>query len=312
MPQESFELTHPRYQLLSIIIPAYNAASTLDQQLEALKAQSYQGQWEIVVVDNCSTDQTVQVVHHYQRQLPHLRLVHAPLKRSRSYARNVGAQAARGQVFLFCDADDIIAADWITTLAQALEAHDFVCGVIEAHTFNPCPPATLYTEKGANHLYLNFLPIALGGNFAISREVFEAVGGFSEEFPRCQDVELSWRLQLRGYAIHHVPTAIIYGRYRTEIWPIWQRTVMAGEADVKLYRLYGGYGMPRSSVGEAMATYKWLIKKAPRFWLMPYCKRASWVRKAGRCWGRLWGSLRYRTLYLAIPIYFVFETAMTL
>jgi glycosyltransferase involved in cell wall biosynthesis len=294
----STALLHPRYQLLSVIIPAYNAADTLGQQLEALKAQIYKGEWEIIVVDNCSTDQTAELVREYQRQLPHLRLVHAPEKRNRSYARNIGVQAARGEVFLFCDADDIIAADWITALAKELEDHDFVCGVIEAQTLNPCPPPTLYSEKGANYSYLNFLPIALGGNFAIFLEAFEAVGGFSEEFPRCQDVELSWRLQLQGYPIQHVPTAVIYGRFKKEIWSIWRRTVMAGEADVKLYRLYATHGMPQSSVREALQTYKWLIKKAPRLWSMPYCKRANWVRKAGRCWGRLWGSLRYRTLYL--------------
>ncbi|HXV43656.1 MAG TPA: glycosyltransferase [Anaerolineae bacterium] len=291
-------LPHPRYQLLSVIIPAYNAASTLEQQLEALKAQTYEGKWEIVVVDNCSTDKTVELVHEYQRQLPHLRLVHAPKKRNRSYARNIGAQAARGEVLLFCDADDVIAADWITALANALEVHDFVCGVVEAQTLNPCPPQTQYSEKGANYSYLNFLPIALGGNFAISREAFEAVDGFSEEFPRCQDVELSWRLQLQGYPIHHEPTAIIHGRYRGEIWPIWQRSVMAGEADVKLYRLYAAHGMPQSSVREALQTYKSLIKKAPRLLFMPHCKRINWMRRAGRSWGRLWGSLRYRALYL--------------
>lgn len=63
--------------MLSVIIPAHNAANTLGEQLEALKAQEYDGNWEIVVVNNGSTDNTVKVIQDYQHLMPHLRLVHA-------------------------------------------------------------------------------------------------------------------------------------------------------------------------------------------------------------------------------------------
>jgi glycosyltransferase involved in cell wall biosynthesis len=291
-------LLHSRYQLLSVIIPAYNAASTLGQQLEALKAQTYQGDWEIIVVDNGSTDDTVELVRRYQAQLPHLHLVHAPEKQGASYARNVGARAARGGAFLFCDADDRANPGWVAALAEALEKHDWVTGAIEVQTLNPNPPQQQYSRKGAGQIYLNFLPFAVSCNFAISRQAFEAAEGFSEAFPRSQDVDFSWRLQLRGYTIHDAPEAVMHYRYRRTLRSIWQQVASVGTAEVNLYRHYASQGMPRSSWGEVWQRYQGVLKGTPRVWWMKPRKQEKWVRLAARSWGRLRGSLRYRTLYL--------------
>jgi glycosyltransferase involved in cell wall biosynthesis len=301
---ETPPFSHPRYQVLSVLIPAYNAASTLGQQLEALKAQTYQGDWEILVVDNGSTDQTAEIVRTYQAFLPHLRLIHAPDKQSTSYARNVGAKAARGGAFLFCDADDMANPEWVANLAKALETYDWVTGAIEVQTLNPNPPPQQYSRKGAQDLYLNYLPFAVSCNFAISRQLFEAVGGFSEEFPRSQDVDFSWRLQLQGYKLHHAPEAVMHYRYRDKLRLIWKQAVSIGIAEVKLFRHYTMHGMPSSSMQEVWQRYKWLLKKAPLVWRLNSHKRERWVRLAARSWGRLIGSLRYRTLYLSLVYLF--------
>jgi len=125
-----------RRQLLSVIMPVYNAAATLDQQLNALNAQVFDGHGEIVAVDNRSTDDSVRVIRQYQQQMPYLRLVQAGEKQGRAYACNVGAQAAKGDVFIFCDADDVVASGWLAALAEALEQHDFVAGTIEVQALN--------------------------------------------------------------------------------------------------------------------------------------------------------------------------------
>ena len=289
----------PRRQTLSVIIPAYNAADTLGEQLDALKAQEYDGDWEIVVVDNGSTDTTVQVVQDYQRLMPNLHLVHAPEKQNVAYARNVGAQAARGDAFLFCDADDVVAPGWLSALAKALEKHDVVVGAVEVQTLNPfVRPRQPYAEVGAKHLAANFLPYVITCNAGVSRQAFESVGGFSEDLPKSADVDLSWRLQLRGYSIHDVPAAVVHYRYRKTLRAIWEQSVLIGEAEVNLYRHFAAYGMPQSSIRKALQSYKWLIKRAPRLGSMKHKERMKWVRRAGGCWGRLRGSLRYRTLYL--------------
>ena len=85
-----------RRQLVSVIIPVHNAAATLGHQLKALKGQEFDGNWEIVAVDNQSTDDSATVIRQYQQQMPQLRFVQATDKQTAAYARNVGARAAKG------------------------------------------------------------------------------------------------------------------------------------------------------------------------------------------------------------------------
>jgi len=279
-------------------MPVYNAAATLGQQLNALNAQVFDGHWEIVAVDNRSTDDSVTVIRQYQQQMPHLRLVQAAGKQSRAYALNVGARAAKGDVSLFCDADDVVAPGWLAAMAEALEQHDFVAGTIEVEALNqskawrPTPP------NWAMKRNLNFLPFAGGALMALSREAFQRDGGFKEEAPVCEDIEISWRLQLQGYTLHPVPDAVIHVRYRETRQAMWEQNVRFGEAHVYLYKLFASRGMPRSSVRETLYKYWGLITRLPDLLRGEEKQRAQLLRKAALCYGRLRGSLRYRTFYL--------------
>lgn len=283
---------------LSVIIPAYNAADTLAAQLDALKAQTYSGDWEIVVVDNGSTDGTAALVREYQRSMPHLRLVHAPEVRGRAYACNVGAQAARGDALAFCDADDVADPGWLSALAEALEEHEVVAGAIEVHKLNQSAPWRPAPFVSATEPVLDFLPYASGTSFALSREAFEAVNGFSVGIPPCEDIDISWRLQLAGYTLHDAPSAVMHCRYRSSLRGLWKQTVTYAEAHVFLYKRFRAYGMPRSSIRQALRRYGWLLRRLPRLHRVSRRGRIKWLRTLALCWGRLRGSLRYRTLYL--------------
>jgi glycosyltransferase involved in cell wall biosynthesis len=299
MGNRSKPASPPRRRLLSVIIPAYNAANTLGEQLDALKAQEYDGDWEIIVVDNGSIDNTAKVVQNYQHLMPHLRLVHAPSRQNRSYSRNIGVLEARGDAFLFCDADDMVSPGWVSALAEALEEHDVVIGPVEMHTLSQvaCQQAH-YHPISYKEPFLDFLPVAMGCNSAISRKAFQAVGGFSEDFVRQQDVDLSWRLQLRGYSIHVAPKALVYYRPRETLWEVWKQAIECGEAHVNLFRHFAAYGMTRSSWRSVLRRYKRLIKRVPHLRRADQSARIKWLREAGYRWGRIRASLRYRILYL--------------
>jgi GT2 family glycosyltransferase len=287
-----------RRQLVSVIMPVYNAAATLDQQLNALKAQVFDGHWEIVAVDNHSTDDSVTVIQQYQQQMPHLRLVQAEEQQTAAYARNVGARAAKGDVFLFCDADDVVAPGWLAALAEALERHDFVASTMEVEALNEGKAWRSNPGNWAMRRNLNFLPFAAGALMALSREAFERVGGFNEKAPIGEDVEISWRLQLQGYPLHPVPDAVVHYRYRETLQAMWKQNVHYGAAHVYLYKQFASYGMPRSSVRGTYYRYRELIIGLPHLLGGEETQKAQVLRKAALCWGRLRNSLRYRTRYL--------------
>jgi len=287
-----------RAVVVSVIIPVYNCATTVGAQLEALGAQASDVPWEIVVVDNGSTDGTQHLIEQYQETIPNLTLVRAPEKRNISHARNVGVANARGEIFLFCDGDDIVAPGWIRAMARALGRYEFVVGRVEVGMLN-----TDVTEKyGSNGMnppdtLLNFLPYAIGCTLGVSRRAFESVGGFSTMCKRCMDVELSWRLQLAGYALHEVPEAEVHYRYRNTAWSIWKSAFNFSQAHTALYKRYSVYGAKRSAIRQVLMRYKNIVYGLPRVANMTLNERIYWAFDVGVSLGRLLGSLRYRTLY---------------
>src|SRR5690349_1945599 len=105
---------------LSIVIAARDAAATLGEQLDALATQVWDGTWEVLVVDNGSTDATCAIVRAAARQWPGLRLVEATDGVGPAYARNVGSRSATGRSLAFCDADDVVAPGWVAAMGGAL------------------------------------------------------------------------------------------------------------------------------------------------------------------------------------------------
>ena len=117
---------------LSVVIPVRDAAAVVPDQLGALRAQRWEGHWEVVVaLDAGSADATADVVGRYADGWPRLRIVDAPPGGGPGSARNVGAAAAAGSALAFCDADDVVAPGWVAAMGDALRHHEFVTGPLE-------------------------------------------------------------------------------------------------------------------------------------------------------------------------------------
>ncbi len=132
----------------------------------------------------------------------------------------------------------------------------------------------------------------------MSRRAFDSVRGFSEVFVRGQDVDFAWRLQLQGYLIEDVPEAVVYYRYRDTFWQNFKQIVEFADAHVLLYKHFACYGMPRSSMKAAGQRYWWLVRKAKCLLGNSPKAKMNWLYQFELSWGRLLGSIRYRTLYL--------------
>jgi len=287
----------PTAPVISVIIPARNCVQTLAAQLDALAAQTYSGDWELLVVDNGSTDGTAALVERYRQRMDKLRLVPALGRQGRCYACNTGAAAARGDVFVFCDADDVAAPTWLAALADEVATHAVVAGAIEVDSLNQGAPQRPKPFNHARQPVLEFLPYAIGANLAIARRAFEQVGGYDESLPIGGDIDFSWRLQLNGFSLHDAPNAVMHYRYRETMQGFWRQIVTYAEIHARFYARFAPHGMPRSSFDVTLLRLRWLVRNLSCLFSSDTQRRSQWIYFAAERWGRLRGSLRYRTWY---------------
>lgn len=286
---------------LSVILPVYNGAGTLDQQLEALAAQEFGRPWELIVADNGSIDESQDIATSWKSRIPSLRLIDASCRRGGAAARNLGAASSSGSHLLFCDQDDVVQPGWLAAMSLALADHDLVAGRNDFEALNR-PPGAAADRDGQRRRrtpsrfdFYGYLPYGLGCNLGVSRRAFDAVDGFDETIMSANDLDLCWRLQLAGYPLHVEPAALVAKRGRPVCGAIWRQHFTYGLDDPKLYRRFRAHGMPRK-LGRAARRYAWLV--AHLHHLRSPSTRPSWIRVAAGQAGRLVGTLRERALYL--------------
>lgn len=282
---------------MSVIIPSRNVADCIHHQLHALAQQRFGGSWEVVVVDNQSTDDTRQAARAFTDRLPSIRVVDAFRRPGLNYTRNVGAAAAEGDVLLYCDADDVVGSGWVSALVESLGRADAAGGALRY--VYPGPPGHEPRSRVTEGLaggHLRFLPFAPGGNCGIRTEVFHQLGGFRED-SRGSDAEFFWRLQLAGFSLVFQPEAVITYVQRTAIRDVARAYFGYGVEDALLYRDFRGEGMPRDGLGRAAKAYAALAVRAPRL-LSSWEGRRALARAAARRAGRVRGSVAARTLFL--------------
>ena len=285
------------HSIVSIVIPVHNGAKFIGEQLESLHKQQYEGEVEIIVVDNLSTDSTIYEVQKYQEKMLNLSLVKAENKPCSAYATNVGVAASKGDVILRIDGDDVAAQGWLANMANALSKYNFVAGGLEVNQLNDSAVYRTAPFTGEKRKFMGFLPYVIGCNMGFSREAFNSVGGFTENFAG-DDVDFSWKLQLQGYSIKDVPDAVMHYRYRDSVSGMWKQTVGYATTHVRLYKKFAQYGMPKSNTRKAFRVYKKLLKAFPTLFYSKKLERERYLRELAAYWGRIKGSIIYHTLYL--------------
>jgi glycosyltransferase involved in cell wall biosynthesis len=276
--------------VISVVIPALNAADTLPQQLRALSLQSNDAEYEVIVADNGSTDGTVQVAAGWSSDLT-VRVIDASSCPGAGAARNLGVRAARGSLLAFTDADDIVLPGWLSTWANLSADASFATGPIVPFWSTDGPPSSSPPASALSTL-LDFLPYALGANLAVRREAFERVGGFPEEFRAGEDVAFSWRLQLAGVRLDFRPTAAVAKRREPSALAQLGASYRYGRSDPFLYREFRRHGLPRRAVGPIFKSYLGIAARTPLIWTRQ--QRYRWCAQLGRRVGRLVGSIRAR------------------
>lgn len=283
---------------LAVVIAARNEAERIDQQLDALEAERWDGEWEVVVVDNASTDDTAEIVAQRAERWARLRLVRADERGDKAYAVNVAVASSDADSFAFTDADDIVAAGWLAAMADGLAAHDFVTGPVELARLNPTwlVGSRGFSAHDATASFEGLFPFARGNNYGLTRAAWDRLGPIPEAIYPVEDMDLSLRARRLGIELHGVPEAVVHYRYRTRAGELWRQGLAYGEGRCRIARDLVNHGEPRPGRLAGIRSWVWLIVNLHRLATGP--GRARWAWVAGNRVGHVRGSIRNRILYL--------------
>jgi glycosyltransferase involved in cell wall biosynthesis len=282
---------------LSVIIPARDVATTLPEQLDALLGQEWNGTWEIVVVDNGSTDATRDIACEYASR-SRVRLVSAEPP-GLSVARNFGIRSARSDAIAICDGDDVVGPRWVSAMGDALrQGADVVTGPLDLNRLNP--PWLANTRGDARRdgpvTFHGTFPMIPGGNVGLQRAVWSSIGGFDETVVGMEDAEFSLRLWLAGVDVRWICDALVHYRYRGVAADLWRQGRQYGACRPLLCRRIAEAGRRPPSRIAGWRSWMWLLINVPR--LATRQGRAAWLWVAGNRYGQLEGVIRHRALYL--------------
>jgi GT2 family glycosyltransferase len=225
---------------VSVVVPVLNGERTLEESLATLLGVDYPGdRREVIVVDNASTDRTAAIL----RAAP-VRYMFEP-RRGTAKARNLGIEAARGEIVAFTDADCLVTRSWLRELVAGFDG-DQVGGV--AGDILPFPPKTAAERHAARtrhlaperYLHRPQLPFAVTANLAFRREVFDRVGLLDPEAPRggeCTDFCTRFFRQT-GQRIELAPRAVVFHRHRSSSAELFRQQFNYGRGHAYLYDKY--------------------------------------------------------------------------
>ncbi|HLW47031.1 MAG TPA: glycosyltransferase [bacterium] len=301
---------------ISVIIPTYNNGEVLRETIRAARAQTLAAErYEIVVVDDGSTDGTADAVAELARAPgPAIRYV-AQANRGRSAARNLGLRSARGRIAVFIDSDL-----WATPTLLAEHLAHYPSGVtargVQGRTVphpdsrvtpfmkvkETTPDLTMRRRHDLSPFHVTTRNCSM-----LRQDVLDA-GGFDETFSGYgwEDIELAIRMHARGVRFEYEPAALGHHYHVESLDSIRRKLREAGAGAVYFW---DKYGRPARlgvflEILPAMLPLKWLVFRTPLFMpvlrrLLPVAERRGWLLLASECYNELTWEAYYDGVFAA-------------
>lgn len=259
---------------LSALICTRNRAKSLGETLARIFAQRFAGgyDFEVIVVDNGSTDETRQVVEQFvERHHGVVRYCFEP-RRGLSHARNTGIAEARGEIIVFTDDDVLVDADWLNQIHREF-IDDPGLTMLGGRVLLARPELQEISLQTCDQRLTFAFPdngnFAIGANMAFRRELFDRVGLFDPRlgagrfFAGGDETDLFYRALRAGYKLHYVPNVLVYHNHDR----------VTAEQVCRLSYSYGkggaAYLIKHALQGDryAMRMIYWLLLSLPTDWL---------------------------------------------
>ena len=243
--------------LISVIIPAQNAAATIGNCLKALRQQTIDpAGYEIIVVDDGSDDNTGRIA-----QLGGAIVARKEKGGYAAAARNLGLRLAQGQIVCFTDADCQPAGNWLEQITIPLIQDPETVGVKGIYATRQTSLVARFVQveyedkydqlaRQSRIKYIDFYSAAYRTQVLLNN------GGFDEHFPNSEDREFSFRLASRGYKMVFQPSAVVYHLHADTLRRYFQKKVQNGYWTAQVVRRFPSHSADDSYTPSLM---KWQL-----------------------------------------------------
>lgn len=232
---------------VSVVVPVFNGEETIGACLQSLLNQT-RPPHEVIVVDNGSTDRTIETIKGFSQEHQGLNLVLVSESvKGPAACRNRGVALSQSEIICFTDADCVPDSDWTRDVAEAFSVSDV--GAVAGNLYGYKPSGviqeflSLYTLRGlADDRIFQQYTLTEGGfataNLSVRRKVFDEAGGFDQSMRYGEDHDLCVRIMEQGHKLRYVPNAVVYHIHRNSLKGFVRQSFFTGMAQADLLRKY--------------------------------------------------------------------------
>ncbi len=236
---------------VSVVVPAYNAAVSIASCISSLKEQEYDLPYEIIIVDDGSSDNTAQLA-----EASGVRVIKQERKRGAAAARNSGVEAAKGKLICFTDADCRPRNNWIQQLTLPFTDQEII-GAKGTYASEQTELVARFVQIEYEDKYdllltqdrINFIDTY---SAAYRKQILVANDGFDEQIFYVEDQELSFRLAARGYQMVFYPQAVVTHLHSNSWSSYFRKKFMIGYWKAQILRRFPGRAVQDSHTPQVL------------------------------------------------------------